>query len=88
MRALANVNWSHTGKSHGSFSRSNSDYLRPSYDVVDASLVLTYGKYQVSLFAKNLFDKETLIQKPSVLFMTQGLPLRPRTVGVAVNANF
>jgi outer membrane receptor protein involved in Fe transport len=88
MRALANVNWSHTGKSHGSFSRSNSDYLRPSYDVVDASLGLTYGKYQVSLFAKNLFDKETLIQKPSVLFMTQGLPLRPRTVGVAVNANF
>ena len=88
VRALASVNWTHTGRSHGSFSRTNTDYLRPAYDIVDASLGVAFERVEVTLFAKNLLDEDKIMQKPSVLFITQGLPLRPRTVGVGVNARF
>ncbi|CAN5330742.1 hypothetical protein BH10PSE3_BH10PSE3_05780 [soil metagenome] len=43
---------------------------------------------ELSLFAKNLLDEDKIIQKPSVLFITQGLPLRPRTVGLNLKAKF
>jgi outer membrane receptor protein involved in Fe transport len=88
VNGFASVNWSHTGKSYGSYSKTNTDYLRPEYDLVDASLGVSFDKVELSLFAKNLLDEDKLIQKPSVLFITQGLPLRPRTVGLNLKASF
>lgn len=82
------VNWSHTGKSSGAYATTSKDYRRPSYDLVDASLSVDIDKVEVSLFAKNLLNEDKIIQKPSVLFITQGLALRPRTVGVNVRTKF
>ena len=85
---FASLNWSHTGKSYGSYSKTNTDYLRPEYDLVDASLGVSFDRLELSLFAKNLLDENKLIQKPSVLFISQGLPLRPRTIGLNLKASF
>jgi len=85
---FASVNWSHTGESYGSYSTTSKDYRRPSYDLVDASVGVDVADVQLSLFAKNLLNEDTIIQKPSVLFVTQGLALRPRTVGLNVKAKF
>ena len=85
---FASVNWSHTGDSYGAYATTSKDYRRPSYDLVDASLGVDIDKVEVSLFAKSLLNQDTVIQKPSVLFITQGLVLRPRTVGLNVRAKF
>jgi outer membrane receptor protein involved in Fe transport len=82
------VNWSHTGESSGAYATTSQDYRRPSYDLVDASLGVDIDKVEVSLFAKNLLNEDKVIQKPSVLFITQGLVLRPRTIGLNVRAKF
>jgi outer membrane receptor protein involved in Fe transport len=46
------------------------------------------GRYQVSLFAKNLFDNKTILQAPTINSVTMGYTLRPLTVGVSLQAKF
>ena len=85
---FASVNWSHTGESSGAYAATSKDHVRPSYDLVDATVGVNVADLEVSLFAKNLLNQDTVIQKPAVLFITQGLVLRPRTVGLTVRTKF
>jgi iron complex outermembrane receptor protein len=78
------VRW--TGSSRGSsFDPTNSDYSRPSYKTVDASVGATFANnWEVSLFAKNLLNDQTILQQPTVQYATEAYRQRPRTIGVNV----
>ncbi|WP_295994643.1 TonB-dependent receptor [Rugamonas sp.] len=71
-----------TGSSYGTTHDTDTDYTRPAYATVDASIGANVGKYQVSLFAKNLGNNDKIIQKPSVQFFQENYRLVPRTVGL------
>ncbi|MBV8468852.1 MAG: TonB-dependent receptor, partial [Burkholderiaceae bacterium] len=47
-----NAQW--VGSSHGTFVRSNPDYLRPGYMTIDGSWSLYMGKYNLNFMVKNL----------------------------------
>lgn len=81
--ARAAVHW--VGSSHGSLVRTDPDYVRPSYNTVDASVGATFGTWEVSLFAKNLLNNDKVIQKPNVQFVSEGYRLRPLTVGLSLS---
>lgn len=85
---FAHADYAYTGKSHGSYTVSNSDYERDSYGIVNAKSGVRFDGYEVALFAKNLLNDDTIIQKPSVLFVRQGLIVTPRTIGLSVLKTF
>ncbi len=87
------ADYEYTGQSYGSFIIStpeapNPSYINPSYGAVNLSTGVNVGRYQVSLFAKNLLDNKTILQAPTVNSVTMGYTLRPLTVGVALQAKF
>ena len=77
------VRW--VGSSRGSFDPNNPDYSRSSYKIVDASVGADIDTWEVSLFAKNLLNDQTIIQRPFVQFLTEALRPRPRTIGLMVS---
>lgn len=76
-----------TGSSYGTPHIGDSDYLRPAYATVDASVGLKFENWQVSLFAKNLGNNDKVIQTPSVQYFTERYRLVPRTVGVNLSGS-
>jgi iron complex outermembrane receptor protein len=91
--AFVLADYEYTGQSYGSFIIStpeapNPSYINPSYSAVNLSTGVNVGRYQVSLFAKNLFDNKTILQAPTVNSVTMGYTLRPLTVGVGLQAKF
>jgi iron complex outermembrane receptor protein len=78
-----------TGNSHGTFVAGTPDYDRPIYSLTTMSAGVDLGKdYTVSLFVKNLFDNRTVIQQPSVDYLTLGLRNTPRTIGIMGSVGF
>lgn len=80
-----------TGSSYGGFSvvptgAPNPDYLRPAYNVLEASAGVSWGNLDVTVFARNLADRQTIIQRPFVQF-TSDLAYRvpPRSVGISLS---
>jgi len=82
------TNWTYTGKSYGSYSVTDSDYRREAYWVGNLDIGVQYDDWRLSAFVKNVLDDRTIIQKPSVLFVRQGLTVYPRTIGLSVRRNF
>jgi len=87
------ADYEYTGKSYGSFIVStpaapNPAYIDPAYSVVNLNIGVNVGAFEVSLFAKNLLNNDTILQSPEVNGVTMGYTLRPRTVGVALQAKF
>ena len=76
------------GPSRGSYDPGNPDYTRPSYKTIDASIGATVESWDVSLFAKNLTNDQTVLQRPFVQFLTEAYRQRPRTIGVSVSRKF
>jgi len=83
-QAFVRANGQWTGPSHGTFVRAQKDYLRPSYVTADASAGVTWKRWELSLFVKNLTNNHRIIQQPSIQSVNQALYLRPRTIGVTV----
>ena len=81
-----------TGASYGGFpllpnGSVDPDYRRPGYSTVDFSTGLSWDKWELSLFAKNLFDNEKVIQHPVVQTqMNEVYRIAPRTVGISLSA--
>jgi outer membrane receptor protein involved in Fe transport len=84
----AQLQLSWTGKSRGSFNDADSDYRRPDYTVVNLVAGVETARFGLSLFARNLLNENKVIQSPSVVFVRQGLTLRPRTIGISANMKF
>ncbi|ODU22858.1 MAG: hypothetical protein ABS87_00195 [Sphingomonas sp. SCN 67-18] len=84
----AHVDLNQTGKSNGAFRLTDADYRRPAYTVVNLNLGISQGPFDISVFARNLLDNDKIIQRPSALFVRQGLIVRPRTVGISAGYKF
>jgi iron complex outermembrane receptor protein len=82
----ADYDWS--GRSNGSYLVGNSDYYNPSYGVLNASVGLETEAYDVTLYAKNLGDDRTIIQRPELNTVVEGYTVRPLTVGVSAKYRF
>jgi iron complex outermembrane recepter protein len=76
------------GRSYGSFDNTATDYSRPAYTTVNMNLGVATGRYDISLFARNLLNNDTIIQRPALLFINQGIIIHPRTVGLSVRVRF
>jgi len=83
--ARISAHW--TGSSYGTPHIGDSDYTRPAYATVDASIGANFTNWQLSLFAKNLGNNSKVIQRPSVQFFEENYRLVPRTVGLNVSGS-
>jgi iron complex outermembrane receptor protein len=91
VQGFLRTDYEYTGKSFGSYVIStptapNPGYINPSYSVVNLSTGVNVGKFEVALFAKNLFDNKTILQSPLIDGEIQGYTLRPLTVGLSFQA--
>jgi iron complex outermembrane receptor protein len=91
--AFVLADYEYTGKSYGSFIVStptapNPSYVDPAYSVVNLNVGVNLGPVEVSVFAKNLLNNDTILQSPTINGITMGYTLRPRTVGLALQAKF
>jgi outer membrane receptor protein involved in Fe transport len=96
VRPFIGYEW--TGRSNGSYQRftntvalgslTNLNYNNPAYGVVNANVTLSYGPYDVSIYAKNLLNDQTIIQTPEINTVYEGYTVRPRTIGVSLKAHF
>jgi outer membrane receptor protein involved in Fe transport len=87
-----------TGRSNGSYQRftntvalgslTNLNYNNPTYGVVNANVTLSYGPYDLSIYAKNLLNDQTIIQTPEINTVYEGYTVRPRTIGISLKARF
>ena len=80
----AMVNYSYTGHSYGSYLTTDPNYYNPAYSVVNASLGLKFGPHQITLYAKNLFNDQTIIQRPQINTVVEGYTVHPRQIGVTL----
>ncbi len=92
------------GESHGVVINSNPDYKRPSTITLDASAGLEFGRWEVTLFGRNLTNNNKIIQRPDIQGSAspiyefdylgvptrnlQGFTLRPLTVGMNAALKF
>jgi outer membrane receptor protein involved in Fe transport len=86
MSAVLRANGQWTGRSHGSLFRGDTDYDRKGYFKADASAGLSFGRYDLTLFVKNLTNERKIIQQPSVQGVDTAYYLRPRTIGLRFSA--
>ena len=92
------------GPSHGDVVTTNPDYKRPNYFTMGASAGLYFGRWEVSVFGRNLTNNAKIIQRPDIqgsasslyglnylgqtVRNTQGFTLRPLTIGANVTCRF
>jgi len=86
--AFVRGNGQWTGKSHGQLLRSDPDHQRPSYFTFDASTGVSFDKWEVTAFVKNLTNNHVIIQHPLVQYVTEAYYQRPRTIGISGNYEF
>ncbi len=95
-------NW--VGESHGVVIDTNPDYKRPSYITLDASAGLDFGRWEVTVFGRNLTNNNKIIQRPDIQGSAspiyefdylgvptrnlQGFTLRPLTIGMNAALKF
>jgi outer membrane receptor protein involved in Fe transport len=79
---ISRADYSFTGHSYGSYQASNPDYSNPGYGVLNASLTFTRDKYELTFYAKNLLNNQTIIQRPEINTVVEGYTVHPRVVGL------
>jgi outer membrane receptor protein involved in Fe transport len=82
------ADWNYVGSSHGTVGVTDPDYDRPSYTVFDMTAGLAFAGWKCSLFGKNLFNDQKIIQRPNLQTVNRGYTLTPRTIGVSVERSF
>ena len=85
---LGRADYDRVGSSKGAFSNTDPAYNEPAYGVVNGSLGVTTGPYEVSLYGKNLGNNQKIIQRPAINFTSEGYTLRPLTVGLRGSMKF
>lgn len=71
-----------TGRSHGSYQQTNSNFSNPQYDVLNLSAGVIYGPYDLSLYVKNATNDQTIIQRPEIDSVVTGYTVQPMTIGM------
>ena len=85
---FARTDYDYTGMSYGSFETSDPNYIEPSYGVLNGSLGLDVGSFEVSLYGKNLLNNQTIIQRPNIASIVEGYTVHPLTVGINARKDF
>jgi iron complex outermembrane receptor protein len=88
MDAFIRGDYDLVGSSKGAFSENDPAYNEPEYGVLNGSVGVTTGPYEVSLYAKNLTNNDKIIQRPAINFTEEGYTLRPLTVGIHGSMKF
>ncbi|MES2320706.1 MAG: TonB-dependent receptor [Pseudomonadota bacterium] len=83
---MGGMQW--VGASKGSLDPDQTDYQRPSYHTADFSAGVSLNRYSLTVFMKNAFDTDTVIQHPQVASIVQGYRVAPRSIGMSVAAKF
>jgi len=83
---MGGVQW--VGASKGTLDPEQTDHDRPSYHTADFSAGIALDRYNVSVFVKNAFDNDTIIQHPQVASIVQGYRVAPRSIGMSLAAKF
>jgi iron complex outermembrane receptor protein len=83
---MAGMQW--VGASKGSLDPDQTDYERPAYHTTDFSAGITFDRLSWTVFVKNAFDTDTVIQHPQVASIVQGYRLTPRSIGVSLATKF
>jgi iron complex outermembrane recepter protein len=81
-------NYAWTGHSYGSYQVGNPDYRNPGYGVLNLSATYTQKTYEVTLYAKNALNNQTIIQSPEINTVTEGYTVHPRVVGLTSTVRF
>jgi outer membrane receptor protein involved in Fe transport len=76
------------GNSRGALARSDPDYKRPGYNIVDATIGYDWKTWEFALFAKNLTDSDKIIQRTNTLGFSGATRLRPVTIGLSALTTF
>ena len=56
--------------------------------MLNANVTVSYGPVDVSIYAKNLLNDQTIIQTPEINTVYEGYTVKPRTIGVSLKAHF
>ena len=96
LASVINYNW--TGPSNGSYQRftntvalgslTNLNYENPSYGALNLNMSLIFKNYELSLYAKNLLNDQTIIQSPEINTVYEGYTVHPRELGAMLRATF
>jgi outer membrane receptor protein involved in Fe transport len=78
------LDYDFTGQSHGDYVATNANYLNPAYGVANIALGATYGKWEFTLYGKNITDNRTIIQRPEINTVIEGYTVRPLTIGATL----
>jgi iron complex outermembrane receptor protein len=87
-------NWRYIAAQYSTLSTTPPVGVIPSYSWVDVDLRMTKGRYNVSLYAKNLFDKRAFSSGGPFTDNTTGIssfggvPIQPRVVGLDATVKF
>ena len=87
MAGVIRGNYTFVAASYGTLNPTDPDYNRPGYGLAGASIGVIFSKWEISLFAKNLFNDQTVIQTPDHASVPLGYVPTPRTVGVTVSGH-
>jgi len=82
------LDYDFVGQSHGDYVKTNSNYLNPSYGVLNLALGVDWGRWEFSLYGKNITDNRTIIQRPEINTVIEGYTVRPVTVGIVAKYKF
>ncbi len=68
----------------------NPDFNRPAYHSIDLSTGVSWSEWEATLFVKNLFNEDKVIQHPVEQAISSGEVYRmePRMIGVSLSAKF
>jgi outer membrane receptor protein involved in Fe transport len=88
VKSFATADWNWTGTSHGTVLKMDPDYRRPAYNILGLTAGIDYAAWEFSLFAKNLRNEQTIIQRPNLQSVNRGYTLMPRTIGVSASLKF
>lgn len=85
---FATADWNYLGASHGTVGVTDPDYKRPAYAVAAITAGADYHAWEFSVFAKNVFNDQKIIQRPNLQTVNRGYTLTPRTIGVSADFHF
>ncbi len=77
-----------TGTTHSSFLVTDPNYRNPGYGVLNATMGATFGRFEATLYARNLLDDRTIYQRPQINTVTEAYTVQPLTIGVTLSAKF
>ncbi len=88
MNAFVRTDYDWTGNSHGDFLNTAVDYSDPQYGVLNGTLGVEFGGYEISIYGKNLTENTKVIKHPEIALVTEAYTLQPLTIGLLVQKHW